>query len=62
MNAELEHTGTCSCELCQPNWRLGDDGEFQPAPVERQAETENLFMRHLRKLQEAGLTCAGAEG
>lgn len=56
MNAE-QHSGTCSCELCQPNWRLGEDDEFQPVlPQAQQTKAdENLTARHLLKLREAGV-------
>jgi len=59
MNGELGHNESCSCELCQPNWRLGVDGEFEVIPPQQQrVESENLLEAHLRKLREAGLNLA----
>lgn len=60
MDADVNNTQPCQCELCQPNWFLGRDGEdFAPQPLaERQEAT--LEEAHLRKLQYAQsltLTC-----
>lgn len=43
----------CTCELCQPNWHLGHDGEFHAAEpavsavkvVSKQPSDEAMFNR-----------------
>jgi hypothetical protein len=39
------------CELCQPNWYMGHDGEtFQPQPAEQEARQVTLEELHVRKV------------
>ena len=39
----------CQCELCKPNWHLGDNGEFEvQAPAD-------LAQEHAAKVERAGL-------
>jgi hypothetical protein len=45
----------CNCELCQPNWHLGRDGEFERAPetVEKNstAFTPEHLLAHFRRIE-----------
>ena len=38
MNAVFNSNNNCNCELCAPNWHLGEDGDFLPLTEEEQAE------------------------
>lgn len=56
MNAENQQP--CNCELCQPNWHLGRDGDFilaaNPAPTApKEPEPSVLETQHFRKLRQA---------
>jgi hypothetical protein len=50
MNAEV-NTQQCQCELCKPNWHLGDNGDtFEPQPVEQVVWPVPLENVHARKV------------
>ena len=45
----------CTCELCQPNWQLGVDGDFFQVPPAAPTQQVELEARHWRKLAQARL-------
>jgi len=52
MDADVNKTQPCQCELCQPNWFMGSGGDFVPQPV---AEVRQVVLEeaHIRKLHLA---------
>ena len=56
----VEHNGQCTCEMCQPNWHMGWDGEFTPTePVEAAPEPATVLEQHRRKLRAAYVNTEG---
>ena len=53
----------CACELCQPNWYLGDMGEFHPAvpapaatvKVESEQPTDAVMFQRIIDAMSTGL-------
>ena len=52
----------CNCELCNPNWYLGRDGDFVPQPAEqkaRQAAEDEAWLRHKAKTEDESFVSVG---
>lgn len=61
MNAELDNQHECQCELCKPNWHLGqDDNYFERQPAEQRQVT--LEESHVRKVTKQAFEFAEATG
>lgn len=50
MDADVNTTQPCQCELCQPNWFLGRDDNFEAQPVEVQPRQATLEEVHMAKV------------
>jgi len=62
MDADVNNQ-RCMCELCQPNWYMGHDGEtFQPQPAEQEARQVTLEELHVRKVARETAEFASATG
>jgi|OpeIllAssembly_1097287.scaffolds.fasta_scaffold01325_8 hypothetical protein len=63
MNADVNNQQECQCELCRPNWHLGqDDNFFERQPAEQPARQVTLEENHLRKVAKKAFEFAEATG
>lgn len=53
MNAEVNSQQPCQCELCKPNWYLGESGDFEATPATKQLSLEEIHkLKIIRNEQE----------
>lgn len=57
MKADVNNQQPCNCELCQPNWHLGRDEDFEAQPAEAPARQVTLE-DHMAKVMANQLAAA----